>query len=73
VTAPQGRLAGIVQQHPGNAERIAEVFLSTVSRLPTDKELKLAQEHLHKAGSPQKGLEGLMWSLLNANEFLFNQ
>jgi hypothetical protein len=73
ITDPQGRLAKIVQQSPGDAERITDVFLCTVSRPPTEKEMKLAQEHIQKAGTPQKGLEGLMWSLLNANEFLFNQ
>jgi hypothetical protein len=69
----QGRIAQIVKQFPGDEERIAEVFLATVSRLPTAKEREIAGRYLKQAGSSQKGLEGLMWSLLNANEFLFNQ
>jgi hypothetical protein len=73
VAHPQGRVASIVQQLSGDADRIAEVFLATVSRPPTEKEATLALEYVKKASSPQKGLEGLMWGLLNSNEFLFNQ
>jgi hypothetical protein len=73
IAQPNGRVAQIVQQFPENAERVTEVFLSTLSRPPTVKEMELAQKHIQQATSPQKGLEGLMWSLLNCNEFLFNQ
>jgi Protein of unknown function (DUF1553) len=73
VADPQGQLAKIVQQVGGEAERVTAVFLATLCRPPTEKELKLTREYLAKAASPEKGLQGLMWSLLNSNEFLFNQ
>lgn len=73
VADKQGRVARIVQQLPRDEERIQEVFLATVSRLPTEAEMKLSLAYLQQAASPQKGLEGLMWGLLNANEFLFDQ
>lgn len=69
----QGRVVRLVQQFLKDEERITEVFLATLCRLPTEAEMKLSQDYLKQAGSPQKGLEGLMWSLLNSNEFLFNQ
>ena len=73
VADKQGRVARLVQQFSKDEERITEVFLATLCRLPTEAEMKLSQDYLKQAGSPQKGLEGLMWSLLNTNEFLFNQ
>jgi hypothetical protein len=73
VSDPKGQLAAILKQSADDSERITEVFLSTVSRPPTAAEMKLAHDFLHNAGSAAKGLEGLMWALLNANEFLFNQ
>src|SRR5262249_39966762 len=72
ISQPNGRLTQIMQIPEGD-ERVTEVFLSTLSRPPTTKELGLARKHIEQAGSPQKGLEGLMWSLMNCNDFLFNQ
>ena len=73
VADKQGRLAQVLKQFPGEDERIEEVFLATVSRPPSVREKEIAQQYLKQAGSSQKGLEGLMWGLLNANEFQFNQ
>ena len=73
VADPQGRVPKIMHRFADEADRITEVFLSTVSRLPTDSELKLTHDYLQKSASPQKGLEGLMWGLLNSNDFLFNR
>jgi hypothetical protein len=73
VADKQGRAAKILQQFPKDEDRITEVFLATLSRLPTEAERELSRNYLKQATSPQKGLEGLMWSLLNANAFLFNQ
>lgn len=73
VADDRGRVARILQKLPGTEDRIAEVFLATLSRLPTDAEMKLSRAYLDESASPTKGLQGLMWSLLNSNGFLFNQ
>lgn len=73
VADKQGRVAAIMQKFTKEEDRLAEVFLATLSRMPNEAELNLGQEYLKKAASPQKGLEGLMWGLLNSNGFLFNQ
>lgn len=68
----QGRIARLAQESLSDDERITEIFLATLSRSPTAAEMKLSQDYLKQAGSTAKGLEGLLWSLLNTNEFLFN-
>lgn len=69
----QGRVARLVQTPLSNKERVTEIFLATLSRLPTSAEMKPSLDYLQQAKSPQQGLEGLMWALINTNEFIFNQ
>jgi hypothetical protein len=66
-------VARILQKVPNERDRINEVFLATLSRPPGEAEMKLSQAYLEQAVSPEAGLQGLMWSLLNSNGFLFNQ
>jgi hypothetical protein len=70
---PAGNVARIAREIMGETEQITELFLSTLCRPPSEAELKLSRDYLQQAGSPQKGLEGILWGLLNCNEFLFNQ
>jgi hypothetical protein len=72
ITAPEGRAAQIVKQFTEDSQRIEEVFLWTVSRLPTEAERKTAAEYLKGSPSPERGVQGLMWSLLNTREFVLN-
>jgi hypothetical protein len=72
ISAPSGRVARIAKEQPENARRIEEIYLWTYSRLPTEAERRICLEHLQKSPSAQKGLEGLMWSLLNSSDFLLN-
>lgn len=73
VADPNGRLQGILKKYADESDRVNEVFLVTVSRLPSAGERKLIQEYLRQSPTPQRGFEGVMWSLLNSNEFLFNR
>jgi hypothetical protein len=72
VASPQGRVAQLIQQYADDARRIEEVFLWTVSRRPNRDELQSCLEYLKQGPSPQKGLEDVMWSLLNTREFILN-
>jgi hypothetical protein len=49
------------------------VFLWTLGRPPTDAERKLCLAYLEKSPSGQKGVEGLMWGLVNSKEFVLNR
>jgi hypothetical protein len=41
-----------------------------VSRPPSDAEREACAKYLAAAESPEKGLRGVLWSLLNTREFL---
>jgi hypothetical protein len=52
----------------------AELYLSTLSRLPTEAERPLIDETFAVHGSDrQAAVEDLLWALLNTKEFLYNQ
>jgi hypothetical protein len=51
---------------------IAEAFLRTVSRPPTDQEITEAREDVSAASDPINGIRDLLWALLNTREFMVN-
>jgi len=51
---------------------IRQVWLRTVSRPPTDKEITRAAQHLEASQSLSNGVRDLMWAMLNTKEFLLN-
>jgi hypothetical protein len=65
-----GQVAKILKDVNADNARIDEVFLCTVSRAPTDDERQACQKYLKEAESPEKGLRGIMWSMVNTREFL---
>jgi hypothetical protein len=66
----QGRVARILRAKGDDGARVEETFLWTLSRLPTEGERGACLRYMKESGSPQKGLQGVMWSLLNTREFL---
>lgn len=48
---------------------VAELYLSSLGREPTEGELKIAMEHLKTSPDLREGLEDLLWALLNSPEF----
>jgi hypothetical protein len=58
-------------QRSGNGEVVRELFLSTVSRLPTDAETGAIEAQL--AGADRRAVfSDLLWALLNSKGFAFN-
>jgi len=51
---------------------VEELYLTTVSRPPSPKELEKALAWLQSAPSPKEGAQDLLWVLVNSREFLFN-
>ncbi len=70
IAEPGGRVAQVMQQSADADEGIRQLYLSTLSRLPDDSEAALCREHVAAAESPEKGLQAVLWSLLNTREFL---
>lgn len=72
INSPQGRAAQLLTGQADDAKRIEELFLWTLSRLPTDEERAACAPLLKESSSPKQGMQDLMWSLLNTKEFLLN-
>ncbi len=66
----KGNVARILKAHAEDAKRIDEVFLVTLSRLPSDAEREACAKYVRDSATPAEGYRGVMWSLLNTREFL---
>ncbi|MCL4204431.1 MAG: DUF1549 domain-containing protein [Pirellulaceae bacterium] len=51
---------------------IRQTYLRTVSRYPGEDEIGRARQYLEESGDPVKGMQDLLWALLNTKEFLVN-
>jgi hypothetical protein len=70
IADPKGAVARIIKEIGNDNGRIEEVFLATVSRLPSDAERQVCLKFVKESGTAEKGLQGVMWGLLNTREFL---
>ena len=70
IAAPGGRVALVATQFDDPQERIEEIYLSTLGRLPDPQEIEACAQHVAGAPSPQQGLQTVLWSLLNTKEFV---
>ncbi len=72
ISAAEGRVAKIAKETPDAKTAIEELYLWTLSRPPLEPELQACLTHLKASASHQRGLEDVMWSLLNTREFQLN-
>jgi hypothetical protein len=70
--AQSRRLAGIVKAKLSDDAAVEELFLGTLSRLPTDKEKADAVEYIRGAKAKQQALQDVLWALINTREFILN-
>ncbi|HEX4950758.1 MAG TPA: DUF1553 domain-containing protein, partial [Blastocatellia bacterium] len=64
------RVEQLVKSNKSNAEIVEELYLATLSRLPSAQEKQLAVSWLEK--DRKQGAEDLQWGLLNKLDFVFN-
>lgn len=50
--------------------KIQQLFLSSLSRLPTRTELTTMQKYVRNYPDPRMALQDIFWALLNSNEFI---
>lgn len=67
---PAGRAAKVAKEQKDDASKVEELFLATVGRLPTSDEREACVKYLAAAESPEKGVQGVLWGLLNTREFV---
>ena len=68
-SAPTGTVADALAM--GDDQLVSHLFLSALSRYPTDQELSEAVKHLER-GDRDEGAADLMWTLFNKTDFYFN-
>ncbi|MFO0964147.1 MAG: DUF1549 and DUF1553 domain-containing protein [Gemmataceae bacterium] len=69
IAAADGRVAKIAKEQPDARKAVKEVYLWTLSRPPTEAESQACVAHLKGSSSYQRGLEDVLWGLLNTREF----
>jgi len=70
IADPKGLAVRLTTEIKDDDTRLDELYLSTLSRLPSKEERAACQEYLKAAKTPVAGLQGILWSLLNTREFL---
>ena len=71
-TAPNGRVAKLAKSKLTNDELVDEMFLATLTRLPSADEKATALKHLTSAKTRGEAVTDLMWALVNTREFILN-
>ncbi len=66
----KGQAARILREISDDRQRIEELFLATLGRLPKEAEQQACLKYLKQSESAGKGLQGILWSLLNTREFV---
>lgn len=70
ITDAKGRVAQVAKAQTDDGARIEEVFLAALCRRPSESEKKACLKYVQTAESAEKGLQGVMWGLLDTREFL---
>jgi len=67
------RAANLAKDKRPHEERIRELYLVALAREPSAEEVALLKSYVARRGSDiQAAYEDIVWSLINAEEFLFN-
>jgi hypothetical protein len=62
-------LGRILTAYPQDEEALRMVYLRTLARKPTDKELHKCLDYVKKVNNRAEAFEDILWSLLNSTEF----
>jgi hypothetical protein len=72
IRSGDGRLARLLKANKMDAEILEELFLATLSRLPSEKERDAIRQALADGGSRDEIYRDVFWALVNSKEFSFN-
>lgn len=67
---PAGRSARLIKAPGDITIKIDDIFLATISRLPTDQERNRCVEFMTSAENSETALQDVLWCLINTREFL---
>lgn len=72
LAAGDGRIDRAFKEQKSTPRMIEDLYLASFARYPTPKEIFAAEAHIVGSPDPRRGVEDVLWSLLNSREFLFN-
>lgn len=72
VRSDSGTLAVMIRDAKKDEEIVEHFYLSALSRYPTAEERDLCLTGIGRAPTRTRGLQNMLWALLNTNEFLYN-
>jgi hypothetical protein len=72
IASDSGRVAHLVQSKTPPEKAVEELYLAAFARHPDAEELRKALLYLARQKDQRRGLEDLVWALLNTREFMFN-
>ncbi len=64
------KIVALAQSDPKEPQIIREIYLTTLSRMPTHEELQIAEAHLNATWGDE-GWRDLIWALINIPEFCY--
>lgn len=67
-----GRIAKMIAAKRSTYQVVEEMYLAAFSRYPSPKEVFATAGYIDRDPDPRRGMEDVLWSLLNSREFLFN-
>jgi hypothetical protein len=65
-------LSDVLSDKGGPAEKVKRLYLATLSRTPSPREIQTANRVMKNAASQLEAFQDLYWALLNSNEFIIN-
>jgi hypothetical protein len=66
-----GRIAKLLAAKTPHEEIVTQLYLSSLSRLPSDDERAAAARFLCESESAEECYQDLLWALVNSKQFLF--
>jgi hypothetical protein len=72
LSAPGGRLDGLMRAGATNRQIVEEFYLAALSRYPTEGEGTALEKAIDWAKSRREALEDFVWGLITAREFAYN-
>jgi hypothetical protein len=73
ISSPSGRVAQLVKSERTAEQIVTELYLATLSRFPTEDEMRVATAAFSAEGTTRKTAgEDILWALMNSAEFVFN-
>jgi hypothetical protein len=62
-------LGRILSAYPDNKDAVRIVYLRTLARRPTEREMNRCLEYVRRVGNRAEAFEDLLWALVNSTEF----